>query len=61
VTENQLQADRWLLEYIDDKASGLTPWEIEFVESLTAWLERDRVLTPKQREQANHIRDRRCP
>lgn len=35
--------------------SGLTPWELEFAESLAKWLDENDTLTNKQRAKAEQI------
>lgn len=37
---------------------GLTPWEVEFVESIAAQVERGRELSDKQRSTAERIMER---
>lgn len=45
-----LDKQSWVdLRNIDQNGVGLTPWEVEFVESLTKQLLQGRTLTVKQR------------
>ena len=51
----QLELDRALIRLIDERGEDLTPWELDFVESLTKWLDERGELTPKQRERAEFL------
>lgn len=49
------------LQELDEHGEGLTPWEIELVESLTKRLRTGGLLTDKQRETLDRIREERLP
>lgn len=55
---NQLASDRNLLKRIDEYGKGLTPGEVELVESFMKWVE-TKPLTEKQRKVAEQIEERR--
>jgi hypothetical protein len=56
--DEQLKADRKLLRRIDEFGKGLTPAEVNLIESYLRWVEHE-PLTKKQREVAEAIDDRR--
>lgn len=47
------------LQELDKRGENLTPFEIEFVESLTKQLRRGRILTSKQRVLLTDINEKR--
>lgn len=49
-----------LLQEIDSAGEGLTPWEIDFVESVTKQLKDNRYLTDKQWQVLRNIEEKRC-
>lgn len=59
MTTDTHQWARKVLQEIDDHGSGLTSWEVGFVESVTRQLERGVTLTAKQSEQLSKIHDAR--
>lgn len=44
---------------LDEHGEGLTPYEVDFVESLTKQLRAGRMLSEKQRETLDKIREQR--
>lgn len=50
---------RDLLNYVDNDCTGLTPWEIDFVESITKQLDKFGRITDKQRKILEQIADER--
>ena len=52
--------DRDLAERIDAEGEGLTPWEIDFVESILRQLDGGRPVTPRQRKVLEQLEDQRC-
>lgn len=62
VPQGVLDAASWVdLKELDECGEGLTQFEIDFVESLHGWLRAGRLLTDRQREKLNQIRDARIP
>jgi len=51
--------DGEVLDELDERGENLTPWEIEFVESLTQRMKRGEDLTEKQREKLHMIAEER--
>lgn len=47
------------LQQLDENGDNLTPWEIEFVESLTKQLKAGRWASPKQSETLHDIMAKR--
>lgn len=54
----QVNEDADLVEELLDIESGLTEWEVEFVESLARWMDNHSSLTYKQRSKAEDIAQR---
>ena len=58
--EGVVDRDGWHeLKELDDHGSGLTQFEIDFVESLHGWLRAGRRLSHKQRATLTRIREER--
>ena len=53
--------DEELVEEIDDKGVGLTPWEIKFLEQMFVVLEEDEVVSLKRRKILEEIYEERVP
>ena len=49
------EEDNELVESLCEIDEGLSEWEVEFVESLSKWLEWNATLTAKQRTKALQI------
>ena len=56
--ENDNSEDRSLVEELCDIDEGLTPWELEFVESVAKYVEGGGFLSDKQRGIAEKIIER---
>lgn len=49
--------DRELVEELNEIESGLSDWEVEFIESINDWLDNHGGLTVDQRKKAEQILD----
>lgn len=52
---SQREEDLGLVEVLCSFDKGLTPWEVDFVDSLSRWLDDYEVLTDRQRATAKKI------
>ena len=53
--EEQRQTDLGLIDDANEIESGLTDWEMNFVESLNKWLDSNPILTDPQRDKLKSI------
>lgn len=51
--------EKRLIKRIDEHATGLTPWEVDFVEQMVRKAERGDALTDKQRAILERIDEQR--
>ena len=54
-SEEDEMDDKELIEALCDIEEGLSPWEVEFVDSLHKWLKIHPKLTARQRRKAEEI------
>lgn len=60
VPDGVLDKAAWVdVKEVDQCGEGLTQWEIDFIDSLHGYLRAGRILTEKQREALDRIRENR--
>ncbi len=61
--DGQRKMDAWreVIEDIEQRGKGLTPWELGFCESISDQLTQGRPLTERQAEILDRIAAEKCP